>query len=76
MTQYTAGWNAPGYLPDQTEPLIFDSLDDARDFIVAELEELGDYALADGFTEHAHEPGSYAELSMIDNNVYYMEPLQ
>ena len=34
---YTANWNMPGYLPN-CETQEFDNLQDAKDFLIAELE--------------------------------------
>lgn len=37
MTKWIAGWNMPGYLPD-APPLSFNDWNDARDYIIGELE--------------------------------------
>jgi hypothetical protein len=38
QTKYVAGWNMPGYLPEM-EPAEFDSFEEAKAFIVDELED-------------------------------------
>jgi hypothetical protein len=35
-TQFVAGWNMPGYLPD-TEPFTFDSFEEAKADVIEEL---------------------------------------
>lgn len=35
--KYVAGWNMPGYMPD-SEPVEFDDADDARQYLITELE--------------------------------------
>lgn len=39
---YIAGYNQPGYLPD-SEPIVFETLEDAVSFLVEELMSLADY---------------------------------
>lgn len=41
--EYTAGWNAPGYLPD-SDPGEFDTFDDAKRYIIEELKRQEDEA--------------------------------
>ena len=38
---YIAGWNMPGYMPD-SEPQEFDDADEAREYIIEELQQLSD----------------------------------
>ena len=38
---FVAGWNMPGYLPEM-EPGEFDTADEARDFLVDEINRIGD----------------------------------
>ena len=40
-TQWVAGWNMPGYLP-VTDPELFESWEDARDYLADELRRVAD----------------------------------
>ena len=41
MTNYVAGWNMPGYLPE-SEPWTTDSYDDAVEYMLYEMERYAD----------------------------------
>ncbi|MGZ6199169.1 MAG: hypothetical protein ACXWNL_16155 [Vulcanimicrobiaceae bacterium] len=53
---WAAGWNMPGYMPDNP-PAIFETWEEARDYIVAELESVKDNA-----EENAADADSIADL--------------
>lgn len=58
---YVAGWNMPGYLPD-TDPVHFDTFEDAREYIASELESYADERSdLEGFEE------AFAEDEARDN---------
>jgi pyruvate/2-oxoglutarate dehydrogenase complex dihydrolipoamide acyltransferase (E2) component len=54
---WAAGWNMPGYMPD-SEPCAFASWEEARDYLVAELERAADEA-----EEETEEATDYAETA-------------
>lgn len=64
MTQYVAGWNLAGYLPE-TEPETFDTLEDARAYLVDEVERWLDQDYAWDGRPYAHDPEASGE-SIID----------
>lgn len=40
---FTAGWNQPGYLPE-TDPVDFDDFDEAKDYVISEIDRTADNA--------------------------------
>jgi len=58
MITYIAGWNMPGYLTE-SEPAEFDSLEDARAYLINELQFVEDQA-AEHCDEDRAETASHA----------------
>lgn len=58
VSKFIAGWNIPGCLPD-TEPVVFDTEEEARAFVENEQQEAAEI---------------YAEAGMTDPYVYWVEP--
>lgn len=62
MPKWLAGWNMPGYLPE-TEPVEFDSREDALNYLFAEAERWAEYAYDGADCNATPESDAYDDLA-------------
>lgn len=72
MPGYVAGWNIPGYMPE-SEPVEFDTFEEARDYIVSEIE--NDEECADVHVTEAQEQTEPFEVYTREY-VYWVTPAE